>query len=231
MAKPVLLVVDDDDVSLASLTRELQSRYGVHYRIASSPSAKEAVAQLQKLRGKGTSVALILADQWMPGGHGAEVTIVVRAESLATSMSEYLVREIAGASNVAVRYGTEIVSGGGDGRLQHLELRDRSSGTVESVPAGGVFVLIGAEPFTEWLPEAVSRDRWGFILTGQDISEGWTERRPPFLLETSLPGVFAVGDVRHDSVKRVASAVGDGSIVIRLAHQYLALHAEEAQRS
>jgi thioredoxin reductase (NADPH) len=146
-------------------------------------------------------------------------------------MSEYLIREIAGAPNVTVRHGAELVSGGGDGRLQHLELRDRSSGEVETVPAAGVFVLIGAEPFTEWLPEAVSRDPWGFILTGSDIGEGWTQERPPFLLETSLPGVFAVGDVRQGSVKRVASAVGEGSIVIRLAHEYLALNAGETQRS
>jgi thioredoxin reductase (NADPH) len=162
--------------------------------------------------------------------YAARVTILVRSKSVAASMSEYLIREIAGAPNVAVRYRTEIVSGGGNGRLQHLELRDRSSGDVESVPAAGLFVLIGAEPFTAWLPEAVSRDPWGFILTGPDIGDGWTQQeRPPFLLETSLPGVFAVGDVRHGSVKRVASAVGDGSIVIRLAHEYLALRAGEMQ--
>jgi thioredoxin reductase (NADPH) len=163
--------------------------------------------------------------------YAERVTILVRSKSLAASMSEYLIREIAGAPNVAVRYGTEVHSGGGTGRLQHLELRDRSSGDVESVSADGLFVLIGAEPFTEWLPEAVSRDPWGFILTGQDVSQGWTQERPPFLFETSLPGVFAVGDVRHGSVKRVASAVGEGSIVIRLAHEYLALDVGQTPRS
>jgi thioredoxin reductase (NADPH) len=161
--------------------------------------------------------------------YAARVTILVRSNSLAASMSEYLIREIAGSPNVAVRYRTEIVSGGGDGRLQHLELRDRSSGDVESVSAAGLFVLIGAEPFTAWLPEAVIRDPWGFILTGPDIGDGWAQERPPLQLETSMPGVFAVGDVRHGSVKRVASAVGDGSIVIRLAHEYLALRAGEMQ--
>jgi hypothetical protein len=83
-------------------------------------------------------------------------------------------------------------------------------------------VLIGAQPFTGWLPEAVGRDQWGYILTGPDLAERWTLQREPYLLETSTPGVFAVGDVRHGSVKRVASAVGDGSIAIRLAHDYLA---------
>jgi len=91
------------------------------------------------------------------------------------------------------------------------------------VPAGGLFVLIGAQPFTDWLPEAIKRDQWGFILTGPDTGQDWPLPRPPFLLETTLPGVFAVGDVRHGSMKRVAAAVGDGSTAIRLIHDYLAL--------
>jgi len=94
---------------------------------------------------------------------------------------------------------------------------------MESVPAAGLFVLIGAEPLTEWLPESVGRDPWGFVLTGSDIDQHWPLRRAPILLETSLPGVFAVGDVRHGSFKRVASAVGEGSICIRMVHEYLAL--------
>jgi thioredoxin reductase (NADPH) len=91
------------------------------------------------------------------------------------------------------------------------------------VPAAGLFVLIGAQPLTGWLPEAIRRDRWGFVLTGPDTGEHWPLQRAPFLLETTTPGVFAVGDVRHGSIKRVASAVGDGSIAIRLIHDYLAL--------
>jgi thioredoxin reductase (NADPH) len=94
---------------------------------------------------------------------------------------------------------------------------------VELVPAAGLFVLIGAEPFTDWLPPAVSRDRWGFILTGPDTREAWAQDRASYPFETSLPGVFAAGDVRHGSVKRVASAVGEGSIAIRQVHEYLAL--------
>jgi thioredoxin reductase (NADPH) len=107
--------------------------------------------------------------------------------------------------------------------LEHLRLRDQATDTVESVSAADLFVLIGASPLTAWLPEEVGRENWGFVLTGPDISRGWPLQRPPFLLETSLPGVFAVGDVRHGSVKRVASAVGEGSICIRLVHEYLAL--------
>lgn len=155
--------------------------------------------------------------------YAESVTILVRSGSLAASMSDYLIREIASAPNIAVRYGVEVIGGGGEGRMERLELRDGVSGEVESVPAAGLFVLIGAEPFTEWLPEAVGRDRWGFILTGRAIGERGTSERAPFFLETSMPGVFAVGDVRHGSVKRVASAVGEGSIAIRLVHEYMAL--------
>jgi thioredoxin reductase (NADPH) len=89
--------------------------------------------------------------------------------------------------------------------------------------AAGLFILIGAQPFTGWLPEAIKRDQWGFILTGPDIGQDWALQRAPFLLETTTPGVFAAGDVRHGSMKRVASAVGDGSTAIRLVHDYLAL--------
>jgi thioredoxin reductase (NADPH) len=155
--------------------------------------------------------------------YAKQVTVLVRSTSLAASMSAYLIREIESASNVEVRYGVDVVDGGGDGRLEHLQLRDRATGVVDSLPAAGLFVLIGAEPFTDWLPEAVVRDRWGYVLTGSDVDQHRAASRTPFPLETSLPGVFAVGDVRHGSVKRVASAVGEGSICIRLVHEYLAL--------
>jgi thioredoxin reductase (NADPH) len=155
--------------------------------------------------------------------YARRVSILVRSTTLAESMSEYLIREIGSTSNVDVRYGVDVIGGGGDGHLEHVQLRDRGSGAVESEPAAGLFVLIGAEPFTGWLPEVVARDRWGYVLTGPDTGRHWPLARAPFLLETSLPGVFAVGDVRHGSVKRVASAVGEGSICIRLVHDYLAL--------
>jgi thioredoxin reductase (NADPH) len=128
-------------------------------------------------------------------------------------MSEYLIRLIRTARNVDVRFRVEVVGGGGSGRLEHVELRDRTTGKVERTAAAGLFVLIGAAPHTDWLEGAVERDEWGYVITG-------TEGRA--LLETTMSGVFAVGDVRAGSVKRVASAVGEGSIAVRLVHDYLA---------
>ena len=154
--------------------------------------------------------------------YAGQVSVVVRSRSLAASMSDYLIREIDAAPNVDVRYGVEVVGGGGNGRLEHLQLRDRFSGEVGSLPAAGLFVLIGAEPFTAWLPDRLGRDRWGYLLTGADARETWPLERAPLPLETTMPGVFAVGDVRHGSVKRVASAVGEGSMCIHQVHQYLA---------
>jgi thioredoxin reductase (NADPH) len=141
-------------------------------------------------------------------------------------MSDYLVRELEATANIGIRYHTETVEGHGDGRLTGLTLKDRTSGATETVPATALFVLIGAEPHTDWLPEAIRRDRWGFVLTGADLlgdgpPAGWPLDRPPMLFETGMPGVFAVGDVRHGSIKRVASAVGEGSVAIRLVHEYL----------
>jgi thioredoxin reductase (NADPH) len=150
--------------------------------------------------------------------YAARVTLLVRGSSLVTTMSDYLVREIEAAPTIAVRFGTEAVGGGGDHRLRHLELRDRASGTTESVPAGGLFVLIGAQPHTDWLPAQIARDRSGFVLTGADRPGGAAGGR---LFETTLPGVFAVGDVRAGSVKRVASSVGEGAVAIRQVHDYL----------
>jgi thioredoxin reductase (NADPH) len=120
-----------------------------------------------------------------------------------------------------VRLGTEIVGGGGDGRLEHLVLRDRAEGSEETVDADGLFLMIGARPRTEWLPREVDSDARGFVFTGTDLRDdhGWPLDRGPFLLETSMPGVFAAGDVRHGSVKRVASAVGEGSVAIQLLHR------------
>jgi thioredoxin reductase (NADPH) len=160
--------------------------------------------------------------------YAAQVTLLVRGPSLAETMSDYLVRELEATANVTVRYNTEAVAGHGDGRLTGLTLRDRRSGATETVPAVALFVLIGAEPHTGWLPEAIQRDRWGFVVTGTDLLGGdgrppaaWPLERPPMPFEASLPGVFAIGDVRHGSIKRVASAVGEGSAAIWAIHQYL----------
>jgi thioredoxin reductase len=157
-----------------------------------------------------------------------QVTILVRAPSLADSMSDYLIRQIGAAPNIDVRYRVQVAGGTASsaGHLQSLVLQDTASGQRGPVPADGLFVLIGAEPRTQWLGQAVARDRWGFLRTGPDLPASAHARglagRPPLPLETSLPGVFAVGDVRRGSVKRVASAVGEGAAAIPLVHRYLA---------
>jgi thioredoxin reductase (NADPH) len=154
--------------------------------------------------------------------YARRVTVVARAQSLLAGMSHYLVRELEATPNVEVRLATAVVGGGGDGHLQQLVLRQAGAAGDETVSADGLFVLIGSRPHTEWLPPDMARDSRGFLLTGAEISDGdaWPLRRRPLLFETSLPGVFAAGDVRHGSVKRVASAVGEGSIAIQLVHQY-----------
>lgn len=151
----------------------------------------------------------------------SEVTLLVRGPSLAASMSDYLVRELAAAPNVTVRHRMEVVGGGGEkGLLDHIEVADRGTGERETLPANGLFVLIGSEPHTDWLGDAVERDRWGFVVTGPDLRPE-PGARTPLPLETSVPGIFAVGDVRHGSVKRVASAVGEGSVAISYVHRWL----------
>jgi thioredoxin reductase (NADPH) len=156
--------------------------------------------------------------------YARRVTLVVRAQSLEAGMSHYLVQELQATPNVAVRLGTAVVGGGGDGRLEHLVLSDNAAGERETVAADGLFVMIGAHPRTDWLPGDIARDAGGFLLTGGDLPDDgrWPLDRGPLLLETSMPGVLAVGDVRRGSVKRVASAVGEGSIAIQLVHSLFA---------
>jgi thioredoxin reductase (NADPH) len=153
----------------------------------------------------------------------SQVTLVVRSGSLANSMSEYLIRDLEATSNVAVRFHSEVAGADGVDHLERLVLRDRSSGAVEAVDAAGVFILIGAAPFTAWLPPEVQRDGWGYIVTtGRWVADRSTATASAPALETSMPGVFAVGDVRQGSVKRVASAAGEGAICVRLVHEHLA---------
>jgi thioredoxin reductase (NADPH) len=162
----------------------------------------------------------------------ASVTLLVRGERLAASMSDYLVRELEQTPNVRIRLRTEVTDGGGGARLTSLTLRDNAQGIVEEVPADALYVMIGAHPHTDWLAGTLARDELGYILTGEDLADqdgqAWPLDRPPMLQETSLPGVFAAGDVRHGSVKRVASAVGSGSIAVQLAHIRLAEMARPA---
>jgi thioredoxin reductase (NADPH) len=161
--------------------------------------------------------------------HAAHVSILVRSESLAASMSQYLREEIAAAANVDVQFQTEVVGGGGRGRLDHLVLRNVAAGEDRTVEAGALFLLIGARPHTDWLPPEIARDTAGYVVTGAEvlrceddaIPAGWMLGRAPFPYETTVPGVFAVGDARARSVKRVASAVGEGSVVIQQISNYL----------
>jgi thioredoxin reductase (NADPH) len=158
--------------------------------------------------------------------HARHVTLVVRGDNLERSMSEYLIREIEATANITVRLQTEVTDGHGADRLEALTLLDRREDRTEQVPAAALFVLIGGEPRTQWLPETIQR-RWGYLLTGRDVVRDgsdpsrWSLDRAPLPLETSIPGVFAVGDARYRSIKRVASAVGDGATAVRLVHEYL----------
>ena len=157
------------------------------------------------------------------------VTLLVRGDSLEYGMSEYLIQEIKAAPNIRIRCRTTVVDGGGEGQLEHLVIEDSTSGLTETVPAAALFVLIGAAPHTGWLPDEILRDGRGFVITGHDLLQGgspphgWPPGRLPLHMETSMPGVFAAGDVRHGSVKRVASAVGEGAIAIQTVHQYFAM--------
>lgn len=156
--------------------------------------------------------------------YAQRVTLVVRSPSLDAGMSHYLVRQVEATPRLHVRLGTEIVGGGGDGWLDYLVLRDCAHGGEQTVEADGLFLEIGARPHTEWLPPAVARDAGGFVLTGTDLRENdaWPLDRSPFDLETGVPGLLAAGDVRSGSVKRVASAVGEGSVAIQTVHRLLA---------
>jgi thioredoxin reductase (NADPH) len=150
--------------------------------------------------------------------YAGRVTLVVRAPSLAAGMSHYLAEQVETTPNVQIRLGTEIVGGGGNGWLEHLVLR--TGANEETVRADGLFLMIGARPHTDWLPPDLARDSHGFVRTGTDLhaDQEWPLERSPLRFETSMPGVFAAGDVRHGSAKRVASAVGEGSIAIQLVH-------------
>ena len=159
------------------------------------------------------------------GRYARKVVLVVRGERLEDSMSHYLVSRILAADNIEVRLRTQVVGARGEGHLEHLSLCDRATDTVEEVATSWLFVFIGAAPRTDWLGDVVARDAKGFVLTGQELVDAgvaWPLGRPPFVLETSVPGVFAAGDVRLDSMKRVASAVGEGAMAVHGVHRYLA---------
>jgi thioredoxin reductase (NADPH) len=196
---------------------------GVFYGAAGSDTQAMAGREVFVIGGGNSAgqTALHLA------GFAQHVTLVVRGDDLERSMSEYLTREIAVTANISVRLNTRVTNGGGDQRLETLTLHDRPANRDEQVAAAALFVCIGGEPRTQWLPAEVQLER-GYIRTGRDVVRdgaslgSWPLERAPFPLETSLPGVFAIGDARYRSMKRVAAAVGDGATAIRLVHEYLA---------
>jgi thioredoxin reductase (NADPH) len=192
---------------------------GIYYGAARS-EASAAHGLDVHLIGAGNSAgqaALYLAN------HARTVTLVVRGDSLEKSMSRYLIEQLGAKSNVAVRLRSEVVAAHGDTHLTAIEIRDGAKGEVRRHDCGGLFVFIGADAETEWLPAEIARDKRGYVLTGDDVVKAgrWSHGRDPFLLETSVPGVFAGGDVRLSPVKRVASAVGEGSMAIAFVHKYL----------
>jgi thioredoxin reductase (NADPH) len=241
-AEGALRVVELSD-GATLMTRSVVIATGVAYRRLDVPSLEpfsgvgvhygSAMAEAPALTGHDACIVGGGNSAGQAALHLAEfaraVTIVVRSETLAASMSDYLVKSIERTPNIDLRFETEVVAGGGEGRLEWLELRDGRTGTIERVAAAALFVLIGAEPSTAWLPPSVQRDAWGYLATGGHCAchlEPGRERLP-LMYETTLPGVFAVGDVRQGSIKRVASAAGEGAVCVRVIHDYL----DEQRRS
>jgi thioredoxin reductase (NADPH) len=222
-------------------TRAVILATGVAYRRLDNPSL-EALSGKGVFHGASASDAQALAgeDVYVVGGgnsagqaavhlsrHARQVTLLVRSSSLADSMSSYLRDQIDEAPNIEVACETEIVAGDGDPRLHSLTLRSSITRDERTVPAAALFVMIGARPHTDWLPDEIECDDWGYVMTGSDAIEakrkkGYPPPTHPYqALETCLPGVFAVGDVRHGAVKRFASAVGEGSVVVRQVLEYI----------
>lgn len=192
---------------------------GVHYGAATTV-AREMAGRTVFVVGGGNSAgqAAVHLARW-----ARSVTILVRRASLGETMSDYLVREIAATSNIAVRARSSVVDGGGAGRLEWIDVRSDDAGAVAREAADGLFLMLGAEPHCSWLPPEVSRDGKGFVLTGRDVPrEAWVDDVPPAGLETAVRGIFAVGDVRAGSMKRVAAANGEGASAVPLIHEHLA---------
>jgi thioredoxin reductase (NADPH) len=192
---------------------------GVYYGAARSEAGATHGMNLH-LIGAGNSAgqaALYFAN------HARSVTLVVRGDSLERSMSHYLIDQLRRKSNIGVSLNSEVAAVHGDANVAAIDLRDGVSNDVRRVECGGLFVFIGADAETDWLPAEIARDARGYVLTGDDAVKAgrWSHERDPLLLETSVPGIFACGDVRLSPVKRVAAAVGEGSMAIAFAHQFL----------
>jgi thioredoxin reductase (NADPH) len=191
----------------ATASEAVQCQGDVVYVVGAANSAGQATLNLAK--------------------HASRVVMLVRGGSLEEGMSQYLVDRITEAPNVEVRLRSEVASARGEGHLEHITIRDRETGAEEEVATTWLFVFIGAAPRTEWLGAEIARSRHGFVITGHDllspdVAPAWPLERAPYGLETSVPGVFAAGDVRLDSMKRVASAVGEGAMSVSNVHGYLA---------
>jgi len=222
---------------------------GVQYRRLSAPGVEEligagvfygaALSEVPATRGRTVYV--------VGGGNSAgqaavhlaryaeHVTIVVRRESLSATMSSYLIDQISERPNITIRPSTEVTRAAGTGRLERLTLRNSATSRTEDVEAAALFILVGAQPRTDWLPRTLARDDAGFLLTGPDLApagglpSGWPLARAPLPMETSVPAVFAAGDVRHGSTKRVASAVGEGASAVQSAHGHFQQLADTRQ--
>jgi thioredoxin reductase (NADPH) len=214
---------------------------GVSYRDLEAPGVAELSGRGVYYGSAATEAAACAdADVFIVGGansagqaasffsrYAKSVTLVVRGDSLERGMSHYLIEQLQALDNVSVRLCTVVDQAHGDEHLERLSLRHVPSGATEQVPASYLFVFIGAQPRTDWLAGVLERDRRGFLLTGPDLlvdgqrPRGWLADRDPWPLEASVPGVFVAGDVRAESVKRVASAVGEGAMAVTLAHRYL----------
>jgi thioredoxin reductase (NADPH) len=230
---------------------------GVEYRLLEAPRVPELIGRgicygsrvTEALLYRGTDMFIVGSGN--AAGQAAvytaryarQVTLLVRADSLARTMSHYLIQELEAVSNLTVRYHTEVASAEGSDRLEALVLRDVNTSIETRVPADGLAILIGQKPQTDWADGLLARDGQGFLLTGPDLATAadppwasparsstgaggvWPLTRAPLFLETSVPGVFAAGDVRRGTPKRIASAVGDGAMAVQLVHQYLDLYA------
>jgi len=232
-----LRLADDSELSFRALVLSM----GVQWRKLDVPGMDRLTgAGIYYGAGSTEANACAAEDVYIVGGansagqaamnfskYARRVVMLVRGNSLAASMSKYLIDEIGQTPNIEVQYGTRVVAVDGKDRLESLSIECIATKTVDTAAASSLFIFIGALPRTDWLNGVIERDTNGFILTGSDLMKdgkrprGWPLDRDPGLLETSIPGIFAVGDVRHGSVKRVASGVGEGSIAIQFVHQYL----------
>ncbi|HEX3820048.1 MAG TPA: FAD-dependent oxidoreductase [Candidatus Sulfotelmatobacter sp.] len=233
----IVKLADENEISCHAL----MVATGVQWRKLEAPGI-DRLQGAGVYYGGGTTEALSCKDEivYVVGGansagqaamnfskYANRVVILVRGDSLSSTMSQYLIDQIQATSNIQLWTHASVAEVHGDTHLEEISVLCTDTNKIERVPAGSMFIFIGALPRTDWLGDSITRDERGFILTGSELMQGgqrpkgWMPDRDPFLLETSIPGVFAVGDVRHGSVKRVASGVGEGSVAVQFIHQYL----------